>query len=239
MSDLSKIDFVILCGGLGKRLRSVTGSTPKVLAEVNGKPFLQILIEYIASQGGHRFILCTGYGAEAIEEHLKKAFPHLEVIFSREEEPLGTGGAIKKGVDFVESKYFIAMNGDCFCALSYEQLANFHESQKSVATIAVSKAEQMGDFGTIEFDKDNRILAFKEKVQSLESAYVNTGTYCLNRDVFSLVDMPDKFSIEYDFFPRLVGKKFLAFTVKSEFIDIGTPERYKKAQQFIKRIQRQ
>jgi len=235
VNNLSKIDFVILCGGLGKRLRSVTGDAPKVLAEVNGKPFLNVLIDYIAAQGGKRFILCTGYGADVIEAYFKKTFQHLDIVFSREESPLGTGGAIKKGASLVQSEHFIAMNGDCFCTLEYKDLAKFHESHKAVATIAVNKVLESGDFGTIEFDHNNRILAFKEKIASGKSAYVNTGTYCLNKNIFSSVKTSEQFSIEYDFFPKLIGEEFFAYMAKGEFIDIGTPERYNQVQQFLRK----
>ncbi len=234
MADLAQIDFVILCGGLGKRLRPVTGELPKVLAAVNGKPFLRILVEYIASQGGRRFILCTGYGAETVENDLKKSLPHLEIIFSREDEPLGTGGAIKKAASHVQSADFVAMNGDCFCTLSYGAMVDFHQQRKAVATIAVTEVKEMGDFGTIEFGKDERISAFKEKVRLNKPAYVNTGTYCLRCDVFSYVDTAEKFSIEYDFFPKLVGKNFFAYPTQGKFIDIGTPERYQQAQHILK-----
>ena len=236
MVDLTKTDFVILCGGLGKRLRSVTGEAPKVLVQVNGKPFLRILLEYIASQGGRRFVLCTGYGAETIENYLEKSLPHLELIFSREDEPLGTGGAIKKATEYVKSDDFVAMNGDCFCTVAYQTVVNFHQNQNAAATIAVSQVKDMRDFGTIEFSQDRRIVAFKEKTQSDGLAYVNTGTYCLKRDVFALVTTKEKFSIEYDFFPKLVGKNFFAYPTEGEFIDIGTPERYEQAQQFLRKV---
>ena len=81
---------------------------------------------------------------------------------------------------------------------------------------------------------DGIIKAFKEKQPLMPQAFINTGTYCFDRDVFSLVETPAKFSIEYDFFPHLVGKGFYAFEVENRFIDIGTPERYSWAQEHLK-----
>lgn len=229
-------DVVILAGGLGKRLRSVTGGTQKVLAQINGKPFISVLIDYIAAQGGKRFILCTGHDAQSVESSLKNSHPGLTIIFSEEKEPLGTGGAIKLGSTHVTSEKFLALNGDCFCVIDYNQMIAFHDQQKSQATIAVTKIEDAREYGTIEMDSQKHIVAFKEKQPILQPAFINTGTYCLNRNVFSLVQTPQKFSIEYDFFPHLVNKGFSAFEVENKFIDIGTPERYAWAQEHLKNL---
>src|SRR5271169_2564509 len=102
-------DVVILAGGLGKRLSSVTGGVQKVLAKINGQPFLEILIDYIASQGGRRFILCAGHGSEEVEAYFKNKYKDREIIISKEESPLGTGGAIKQGSQHVKTNQFLAM----------------------------------------------------------------------------------------------------------------------------------
>src|SRR5271170_6388909 len=129
-------DVVILAGGLGKRLHSVTGGTQKVLAKIGDKPFLEILIDYIASQGGTRFILCIGHGSDEVEAYFKNKYQDREIIFSREESPLGTGGAIKQGAQNVKTDQFIAMNGDCFCVIEYKNLIANHKKFKAKATLA-------------------------------------------------------------------------------------------------------
>src|ERR1700690_2871010 len=102
-------DVVILAGGFGKRLQSVTGGTQKVLVKIGDQPFLEILIDYIASQGGRRFILCVGHGSDEVEAYFKKKYQDREIIFSRENTPLGTGGAIKQGSSKVKTDHFLAM----------------------------------------------------------------------------------------------------------------------------------
>ena len=228
-------DVVILAGGLGKRLQSVTGGGQKVLASVGGKPFLEILIDYIAAQGGRRFILCTGHGAGQVEEYFR-AKGGVDIVFSREDAPLGTGGAIKQGAALVNSAVFLAMNGDCFCAIDYQALLRAHHKRAARATIAVTRVPDAREYGTIECDGQGRILAFKEKQPQPQAALINTGTYCLSKDVFELAPSPAKFSIEYDFFPHLVGKDFYGFEVEHQFIDIGTPERYAWAQQHLNEL---
>jgi len=229
-------DVVILAGGLGKRLQSVTGGSQKVLARINDKPFLEILIDYIASQGGTRFILCTGHGGKEVEDYFKDKYQDREIVFSNEDAPLGTGGAIKQGSRHVKTGHFLAMNGDCFCVIDYNQLIAYHQKHKSKATLAVTLMPDARDYGTIEISTSGTIEAFKEKQPENTQAFINTGTYCFERDVFSLVATPAKFSIEYDFFPHLVGRGFYAFEVENRFIDIGTPERYSWAQEHLKQL---
>lgn len=229
-------DVVILAGGLGKRLHSVTGGAQKVLAKIGDQPFLEILIDYIASQGGRRFILCVGHGSDDVEAHFKNKYHDREIVLSKEDSPLGTGGAIKQGSIHVKTARFLAMNGDCFCVIDYNRLIAFHQGQKSKATLAVTVMPDARDYGTIEIAPDKTIQAFKEKQPIAASAFINTGTYCFDRDVFSLVETPAKFSIELDFFPHLVGQGFYAFEVENRFIDIGTPDRYQWAQEHLKSL---
>jgi NDP-sugar pyrophosphorylase family protein len=229
-------DVVILAGGLGKRLSSVTGGGQKVLARIGDKPFLEILIDYIASQGGRRFILCVGHGSEDVDAYFKNKYQDREIIFSREDAPLGTGGAVKQGSRHVKTDRFLAMNGDCFCVIDYHKFIAFYQQHKAKAVLAVTVMPDARDYGTIEIAGDGRIQAFKEKQPEAKSAFINTGTYCFDRKVFSLVKTPDKFSIELDFFPHLVGQGFYAFEVENKFIDIGTPERYSWAQEHLKSL---
>ena len=238
MSVLNNVDTVILAGGLGKRLASVTGGGQKILAEIDGKPFISILIDYIASQGGKRFILCTGHGAQSVEAALRDAHPGLEIVFSVEQEPLGTGGAIKQGASHVKTDNFLAMNGDCFCVINYNQLITAHQQRSANATIAVTRMDDARDYGTIEFNGNDEIQMFKEKRPEAVAAFINTGTYCFTRRVFDMVDTPSKFSIEYDFFPHLVGRKFYTHQVGNQFIDIGTPERYQWAKENLGKLRR-
>jgi len=230
-------DVVILAGGLGKRLQSVTGGSQKVLAAIGGRPFLEILIDYVASQGATRFILCAGHGSRDVVGYFTNKYKDREIIFSIEDSPLGTGGAIKQGARHVKTDRFLAMNGDCFCVIDYKRLIAFHQKQKAKATLAVTLMPDARDYGTIEISPEGAIEAFLEKEPEAGEAFINTGTYCFDRDVFSLVKTASKFSIEYDFFPHLVGKGFHAFEVENRFIDIGTPERYNWAQEHLKNLQ--
>jgi D-glycero-alpha-D-manno-heptose 1-phosphate guanylyltransferase len=218
-------DFLILCGGLGTRLRAVTGDAPKVMAEVQGEPFLDFLLKYLIKQGARRVILCAGYKAEEIAAHYKAKFSQIEIHFAVEKEPLGTGGALKNGLPFVKSEYVFGLNGDCFTPVDYAKLLAFHQQKSAVATLVGVRIEGNKDFGTLVMNEKDEIIAFKEKFETQDVQYISAGIYCFNKSIFDLMPA-GKFSIEYDFFPKMIGKGFFGHKVDAPFIDIGTPERF-------------
>jgi D-glycero-alpha-D-manno-heptose 1-phosphate guanylyltransferase len=227
-------DFIILCGGQGTRLRSTIGETQKVMASVGDEPFLDLLIRYIQKQGGRRVILSTGYKAQDVEAHYASGqFEQTTVEFSREDVPLGTGGAIKKACSLVKTPQFFVLNGDSFCPANYKSILSFHHIHNAQATLAVSKVADGKDYGTITLNGENRINAFQEKTVG-GKAYVNAGIYCFDHGIESLMPPVEKFSLEKDFFPTLVGKNFYGCVIEQSFYDIGTPERYALAQKYLK-----
>ncbi|MBF0485534.1 MAG: nucleotidyltransferase family protein [Candidatus Omnitrophica bacterium] len=225
-------DFLILCGGLGTRLRSVTGETPKVMASVQGEPFLDFLIRYLIKQGAARIILCAGYKAEAFEAYYKEKFKNIELHLSIEREPLGTGGALKNAAPLVKKPYVFGLNGDCFTPVNYQELLRGHQAKNALATLVGVRIEGNKDFGTILTNDKEEITAFKEKFVTKDVQYISAGVYCFNKSVFDMMP-PTKFSIEYDFFPKLIGNRFFCHKVDAPFIDIGTPERFEWAKKHL------
>lgn len=228
------MDAVVLCGGQGKRLRSVVADKQKVLAEIGGTPFLDILLKNLKRQGIQHVVLCTGYKAEALEEYYRRNPQGLVIEFAREANPLGTGGALKNARYFISSDPFLALNGDSFCGVDVNALASFHRSKSARASVVVSSVKEAGDFGRIVLDESGRITGFREKADTAPG-YVNAGVYCFNEDVFSLMPEEAAFSLEYDFFPLLAGKGFYGFPVEETFFDIGTPQRYDRAKKFLQK----
>jgi NDP-sugar pyrophosphorylase family protein len=223
--NLSEIDVLILAGGLGTRLQSVVSDRPKSLAPVHDKAFIDLLLEQLIGQGLNRFILCVGHFKEQIIEHLKDR-PDCQILFSTEDEPLGTGGALKNAYPFIRSDPFFALNGDSFLNVSFDSLLTHHKNKNGFATFSVARKKVSKEYGTIVFDENKRILNFQEKVDE-GGGYVNGGVYCFNRELFSTFPKKSKFSLEYDVFPKLVTKECFVWEVDSSIYDIGTPERYK------------
>lgn len=231
MKKTSDCDCVILCGGLGKRLRGVVADVPKVMAAVNGRPFLDLVIEYLKGQNIKRIVLCTGYKADMLEDYYREHDFGLTIDFSREQEPLGTGGALKNAQEIISSGLFFVFNGDSFLPADLTALLKFHARKGAMASMVVSQVDIGKDFGSLKLDEQARIIGFHEKVEGRAKLWVNAGIYCFDRAIFSLMPTDKKFSLENDFFPKLAGSKFYGYRVEQKFIDIGTPERYALVQQ--------
>lgn len=242
MVQLQAVDAVILCGGLGERLRSEIGEVPKVMASIGGHPFLNFLIDHLIVEGVKRVILCTGYKAENIEDYYSKAAFPVEILFSREEEALGTGGGLKHARELIQSDPFLVFNGDSFCPVDFRAFLDFHRIKNAAASIVLSKVEDTTDYGTVRVDKTKQVAEFKEKAAAVHAApqagLVNAGVYCLQKNIFELMPEGKQFSLEKDLFPQLIGKDFYGFTTEDRFIDIGTPQRYKQAQQLLRKDKR-
>ena len=234
MTFINQTDVVILCGGLGTRLRSISGQTPKVMMEMGKRPFLDIILEHIQKQDLRRVVLLTGYQAYSVEEYYRKNDFDLEIAFSREEEPLGTGGALKNARQKIKSDPFFLLNGDSFCPVSFNDLLKFHRANQAFGTLTVAQAGETKDYGSIKMDKNKRITTFLEKGRLRDKVYVNAGIYCLSQAVFSAMPDDKKFSLEVDCFQRWVNRELYGYFVKQKFMDIGTPERYRYARSFLK-----
>lgn len=228
---LADIDVVILCGGFGKRLQSTLPNRPKVLAPIKERVFIDILIESFVKQGFKRFILSVGYLKQQIINHRFENIKEIELTFSEEETPLGTGGAIKKCQTLIQSDPFLVTNGDSLCKLDFKNFLEFHFLKGGVTSFALSTVGDRKDGGNVEILPSQRIVNFKEKnTQNLKKNYfINAGVYIMNREVFSLMPTFDTFSLECDLFPKLLGNDCYGFFTESDVIDIGTFDRYVKA----------
>jgi len=233
MLSPSKIDVAILCGGYGKRLQRVVKDIPKPMAKIKHRPFLSILIDFIASYGFRRFILCTGYKADIIERYYSQRYNNLIIEFSREEKPLGTGGAIKNAENYIKSSPFLVANGDSFCKINLKEFVGFHLKRDALISIAVTNADVCDDYGIININDLHRIIEFNEKTKGYKNRLINVGFYLLQREVFSLMPEKNNFSIERNFFPKNIKRKLYAFETQESLIDIGTPERYEKAKHLL------
>lgn len=196
-----QIDIVMLCGGKGKRLQPVLNDRPKPMAEINGRPFLDILIDYITNYGFQRFILCTGYMGNFIKEYYQKKKGEIEILFSEEKEPLGTGGCIKNAELLIKGNTFLVLNGDSFILLDLNKFVIFHTEKKAIVSMAVSMSDKNDDYGRVKLGNDNRIISFNEKVA--DTNLINAGVYLFEKDVLSLIPANTNYSLEYDLFPSI------------------------------------
>jgi D-glycero-alpha-D-manno-heptose 1-phosphate guanylyltransferase len=228
---------LLLVGGLGTRLRSVLSSTPKPMASVGKKSFLELLVRQLRSQGISRLVMCTGYLADQIESEFGDGRNWgVAVEYSKEPEPMGTAGAVKLARRYLESvSDFLVMNGDSFLEVDFQELIQFHRQHNALATIALVRVDSAGRYGTVSVDSDDRVVRFMEKTGSDLPGLINAGVYVFNREVFDKLPNGPA-SLEKDLFPQLFNQGVYAFAQSGMFIDIGTPEDYSRAQQLCDRL---
>jgi len=225
----NSIQAIILAGGLGTRLRSAVPDLPKCMAPVAGKPFLHHVIAYLQMQGGNSFILSLGYMHEVIEADINKNYPDLEVKYSVETTPLGTGGAIKLACKMATQENILVLNGDTMFKIDVYKLLHFHQAQKAVCTLALKPMMHFDRYGVVEINEENNIQSFKEK-NFYEHGLINGGVYMVNVPSFLALDLPEKFSFEKDFLEKYYSTQKMMGLVQDEyFIDIGIPEDFEKA----------
>lgn len=227
-------EAIILAGGLGTRLRSSVPDLPKCMAPVAGKPFLSYVINHLQQQGITHFIFSLGYKSEMIEELLKKEFPSLLYKSCIEEEPLGTGGAIKLALEKAKEKSILVANGDTLFKIDVPLLTGFHTLSGANCTLSLKPMKNFERYGVVEVDADNAITSFKEK-QFYESGCINGGVYALHKNKFLEEDLPEKFSFEKDYLEAYYTKRRMFGLMQDEyFIDIGIPHDYERAQEELK-----
>jgi NDP-sugar pyrophosphorylase family protein len=227
---IADCDVFVLAGGLGTRIRGVLGATPKILAPIHGRPYLDLLIEWLARYGVRRIVLGLGHGAQAVASHLEGAVKRdLVVDVSVESAPLGTAGAIRLARPKLRSDPVLVMNGDGIVECNLDDLAAFHSRSGCAATMVVSRVEDAKRYGQVRV-RDERIDAFIEKdPQATGAALVNAGVYLFSREALDRIAEGDAVSLENDVFARMPPGSIAAFVSDGRFLDIGTPDSLREA----------
>jgi D-glycero-alpha-D-manno-heptose 1-phosphate guanylyltransferase len=228
------LNAVFLAGGRGTRLQSVVSDRPKPLADINGKPFLYYLLAYTLKYNLiDKIILSIGYKKEMISDYFGTSFQGIPIVYSLEEEPLGTGGAILNSLKYSDSNEILVFNGDSFFELDLNQFVYQSRQRNRPFSIALSEMENFDRYGSVDFD-ENYIIKFQEK-KFMTKGFINTGIYLLEKNIFKNYSLGSVFSIESDFlqnFTKEIGISY--FIQKAFFVDIGIPEDYYKFIDYIK-----
>lgn len=231
-------EAIILAGGFGTRLRNELPGIPKSMAPVNGKPFLEYLLAFLENAGIRKVILSVGHLHGMIIEYFGESFRTLAIEYVIEEEPLGTGGAIKLSLGRARSQDVIVMNGDTMFDVDLPGLFVFHQQNKAEVTIALRRIENAARYGTVKLADDKRIIGFSEKNIGEATSLVNGGIYIVQNQCFHRFSLPDKFSIEKDFFEKFFHQVLIfGYISENYFLDIGIPEDYKKARNEFSRFE--
>ena len=222
---------IILAGGLGTRLKDTVPDLPKPMAPINNRPFLEYQLEYLIDQGITYVIISVGYLKEAITDHFGNQYKGVSIEYSIESSPLGTGGALMMALNN-QTEPVIVLNGDTFFEIDLRSLTKFHLISKSILTFSLYRTDPNRRFTGIEIGNDGKILTLK---MNPNANLINGGVYLIDPHFFQSLDyqIGDKFSFEEDILERQVenGSKFYCKEFTSQFIDIGIPEDYYRAQE--------
>lgn len=230
------LDAMILAGGFGTRLRQAVSDRPKVLAEVNGRPFLAFLLDQLSGIGIKRVVLCTGYMAEKVQAAFGGSYGDMELHYSVEVKPLGTGGALRNALELTGSDPLLVMNGDSYCSADLEWFKKNHYDSGSICSLLLNSVPDVARFGSVTVDTEGSLLSFKEKGGAVGPGLINAGLYIINRKLLEALPLSVNMSLERDLFPLLIGKGLCGFAQDARFIDIGVPEDYLAASSFMSEI---
>ncbi|MGY4530935.1 D-glycero-alpha-D-manno-heptose 1-phosphate guanylyltransferase [Pseudomonas sp. TE3786] len=224
---------VILAGGLGTRLRSVVSDVPKPMAPINGRPFLEWLMDYWIEQGISRFVLSVGYQSQVITEHFGSTYRGASLAYAIEYERLGTGGGLLLAASQLgDEQAFLLLNGDTFFAVPLAALDDFARQADADWTLSLFRAGEANRYMGLELDETQRILSLASQ-RGLPGCLANGGVYWVRRS--SLARLPfttgQAVSLEDELLPTLLadGAGLSGFAAHGAFIDIGIPQDYHRA----------
>lgn len=221
---------VIMAGGLGSRLGSLTNDTPKPMLKIGTKPILQIIMERFAREGFTKFKVSVNYKKQIIKEYFGdgKNFGY-EIDYIEEFKRLGTAGALGLIEDINDLPFFVT-NGDLLTEVDCKLLLKEHTKNNADATICTRKKSIQIPYGVLETDEYGNLVKITEKPTIVND--INAGIYLLNRSVLEYVEK-NEFIDMPSLLIKLVksGMTVRSFNIKSEWIDIGTPEEYQRAQE--------
>src|SRR5690606_32937884 len=170
----------ILAGGFGTRLREVVADLPKPLAPVAGRPFLAWLLDSLASEGLRHVVLATGYMADAIESFAGRDWNGMTLDYSREQQPLGTGGAVRLAAGRMDSAGGVhVINGDTYLRYSPRALEDAASGAGMEAAIALAHVDDVSRYGAVEVEA-GKVAAFSEKGGN-GPGWINAGCYFLSQ----------------------------------------------------------
>ena len=225
---------VILAGGKGTRLSSVTKGVPKTLIQIGNKPLLVHQLELLKDHNIKDIILCLHHGAELIKKTLGngKKFG-VRLTYAIEERPLGTAGAIKN-IESSLNGNFLVLYGDVMVSMDLQRFLRFHKEHNAAATLAVHPNDHPLDSDLVEVDSDNRVTKFLPKPRPEDRYYhnlVNAAVYVLTPKVFKYITSEQPEDLGRDVFPRMTGSEDIYAYRTTEYIkDMGTPERLAKVE---------
>lgn len=222
---------VIMAGGMGTRLRPVTGDKPKPMAELLGKPIMEHIVLHLRRCGFEDICVALKYRAGDIMAYFGDGSRFgVRMQYRLEEEALGTAGGVKNCADFYGDEDFLVISGDAACDFELARLMAEHKNRGAGVSIALHKNPEPLRYGLALSDSSGRIRSFIEKPDwpRVVTDYVNTGIYVISPRVMELVPSGQSYDFGKELFPELLrrGEKLIGLEMEGYWCDIGTPLSY-------------
>lgn len=235
--NASTAQVVVLAGGLGTRLRPVTMQIPKPMVPVAGVPYLEHQLRLLAEQGFRDVVLLTGYLGEQIEQYFGSGSRlGLELRYSREPAPLGTGGALREARPLLADD-FLVIYGDSYLPIRYSSVVERLRSSSAEGVLVLyhDPAGETDVPGNVAVDAHGVVTRYdKSDTNDPELRYVEAGVLALRRSVLDLAPASGVVSLEREIFPQLIARRALVgLTTTQRFYDIGTPERLRAIEELL------
>ena len=233
---MKNVDLIVLCGGFGTRLKTISKNTPKILCKINEKPFLKYLLDKISPYNFSNVILSCGYLGNQIAVWVEKNGFKDKLIIMQENFPLGTGGAILNS-SLNNNNDKIVINGDTIINIDFNIFHDtfFGKSDVGIGLKNVKKSDYK-DSGFVKVDKNMNVLSFNEKKylsENLKYSYINIGVYFFKNHVLSAFSKKKPLSLEYEVFPSLINSfQVKAYEYDDILIDYGNLSGFADAQNY-------
>jgi NDP-sugar pyrophosphorylase family protein len=233
-----EITAVVLAGGFGRRIQHLLPDLPKPMVPVNGRPFLEWVVRYLAAQKIHRVILSTGHLAAAVEKHFHpQPVKNVRVSCVPETRPLGTAGGFLNAIPGVAEKpaAWLVLNGDSLAPAPLAQMFQLLDDPDCDGAILGVRVTDASRFGTILQNANGDLTGFNEKKPG--AGIINAGVYLFRPPVVEKFHRKMPLSFETDVFPMLIhgGARLKTIVTDVPFLDIGTPESLPQAESFIRK----
>jgi len=227
----------VLAGGIATRLRPLTKTMPKAMLEIAGKPFIAHQLTLLKNNGISRVVICSGYLSKQLEDFVGdgKKFK-LSVEFSRDgDEPLGTGGAIKKALPLLGEVFFV-MYGDSYLNIDFEPVNNYFLSFKKKGMMTVLKNKDKWDNSNIIFN-NGMVTEYNKKTKKPGMEYIDYGLSVLRQDAFEKFKERKSFDL-IELYQTLIQEgQMLGYKVKKRFYEIGSPQGLKETKEYLSKKQ--
>jgi len=237
---LGEIDVVVLAGGLGTRIQGALGDTPKILAPIGDRTFLDILLSRLSHFGAKRVVLGLGHLGKKVVAHLedrKRDYKPggLKIVTAIEPSPLGTAGALRFLAPRFKSDPVMIMNGDSFTGADLCKFLARHRASKAEASILTARVKSTAQYGRLKISRQKKIEEFLEKdAGQTGPGVINAGVYLFNASMLTRIAAMGGASLEKDVFQALPAATLGAISGTGPFIDIGTPADLARAPKVLK-----